>query len=59
MIKKIKSKLLTYLFIDWVKKETDLTTLQITSQMCKDREVEITGIKPIMGFRSHTNQIEK
>lgn len=53
MIKKIKSKLLTYLFTDWVKSETDVELLVLTSKMLKDREVEVTGIKPVLGFRSH------
>ena len=59
MIKKIKSKLLTYLFPDWVKSETDLETIKLTSQMLKNREIEITGIKPVLGFRAHyENQIQ-
>jgi len=53
MIKKIKSKLLTYLFTDWVKNETDLETIKLTSQMLKNREIQITGIKPVLGFRAH------
>ena len=53
MIKKIKSKLLTYLFTDWVKSETDVELLVLTSKMLKDREIEVTGIKPVLGFRSH------
>jgi len=53
MIKSIKSKLLTYLFKDWVKSETDVELLNLTSQMLKNREIEVTGIKPILGFRSH------
>ena len=53
MIKKIKSKLLTYLFTDWVKTETDLETIQLTTQMLKNREIEITGHKPVLGFRTH------
>lgn len=53
MIKKIKSKLLTYLFTDWVKSETDVELLFLTSKMLKDREIEVTGIKPVLGFRSH------
>jgi len=53
MIKKIKSKLLTYLFTDWVKAETDLETIQLTTQMLKNREIEITGHKPVLGFRGH------
>lgn len=59
MIKKIKSKLLTYLFTDWVKSETDLETIKLTSQMLKNREIQITGIKPVLGFRAHyENQIQ-
>jgi len=60
MFKSIKSKLLTYLFKDWVKNETDVELLSMTQRMLKDREIEVTGIKPIMGFRSYTideNQI--
>ena len=53
MIKKIKSKLLTYLFTDWVKSETDLETIQLTSKMLKNRQIQITGIKPVLGLRAH------
>ncbi len=59
MIKKIKSKLLTYLFTDWVKSETDLETIKLTSQMLKNREIQITGIKPVLGFRSHLSEVER
>jgi len=55
MIKAIKSKLLTYLFMDWVKKETDLETLQISANFIKKREIEIKGHIPIMGFKSYEN----
>ena len=55
MIKAIKSKLLTYLFKDWVMNETDLETLQVSKQFIKKREIEITGHVPVMGFRSHIN----
>lgn len=56
MIKSIKSKLLTYLFADWVKNETDLETLKVSKQFIKKREIEITGHIPIMGFRSHLKE---
>jgi|TARA_B110000908_G_scaffold79648_1_gene95436 hypothetical protein len=52
-MKKIKSKMLTYLFKDWVKNETDLETLKISKQFIKKREIEIIGHVPILGFRSH------
>ena len=56
MIKSIKSKLLTYLFTDWVKNETDLENLKVSKQFIKKREIEITGHIPIMGFRSHLKE---
>ncbi len=59
MIKAIKSKMLTYLFKDWVMNETDLETLQVSKQFIKKREIEITGHIPIMGFRSHISEQEQ
>lgn len=56
MIKKIKSKLLTYLFKDWVMNETDLETLKISKNFIRKREIEITGHVPVLGFRSHIQQ---
>jgi len=56
MIKKIKSKMLTYLFKDWVMNETDLETLQVSKQFIRKREIEITGHVPVIGFRSHIKQ---
>jgi hypothetical protein len=53
MIKFFKSKLLTYLFTDWVKTTTDVETLQFTHQLIKKREQDVTGIKPVMGFRKN------
>lgn len=55
MIKTIKSKLLTYLFKDWVTNETDLETLKVTQNFIRKREIEITGHVPVLGFRSHLN----
>ena len=59
MIKSLKSKLLTYLFTDWVNSETDVELLNLTSQMLKNREIEVTGIKPVLGFRSHLSESER
>ena len=56
MIKTIKSKLLTYLFKDWVMNETDLETLKIAKNFIKKREIEITGHVPVLGFRSHVKE---
>jgi hypothetical protein len=56
MIKTIKSKMLTYLFKDWVMNETDLETLKVSKQFIKKREIAITGYKPILGFRAHLSE---
>ena len=59
MINKIKSKLLTYLFMDWVENEYDLETLNLTKGMIHNIEVMLKTIidkvnhKPILGFRNH------
>tara|TARA_R100000541_G_scaffold18392_1_gene28184 strand:+ start:585 stop:728 length:144 start_codon:yes stop_codon:yes gene_type:complete len=45
--------MLTYLFKDWVKNETDLETLKVSKQFIRKREIEITGHIPILGFRSN------
>jgi hypothetical protein len=50
MLNIIKSKLLTYLFKDWVKNETDVELLSMTQKMLKDREIQVSGIKPVIGF---------
>ena len=39
MITKLKSKLLTYLFKDWVKYEFDLETLELTNGMIDYRAI--------------------
>ena len=60
MLNIIKSKLLTYLFKDWVKNETDIELLSMTQKMLKDREIEVSGIKPVLGFyqpSTNNNQI--
>ena len=55
MFKKLKSKMLTYLFTDWVKNEDDVETLLLTKQMIENRKNVVTGYKPIIGFRTHSN----
>ena len=60
MITKLKSKLLTYLFKDWVKKEYDIETLELTKGMIDNRAIMLKTIidkvnhKPIIGFRAHS-----
>jgi hypothetical protein len=58
-MKKIKAKLLTYLFKDWVKSEKDVETLLLTRDMITKRKDELVGHTPILGFRMHSpNQIK-
>ena len=44
MITKLKSKLLTYLFKDWVKNEYDLETLELTKGMIDNRAIMLKTI---------------
>ena len=53
MIKFFKSKLLTYLFTDWVTTTTDLETLRLTNTLIKQREQDVSGIKPVIGFKNY------
>ena len=55
MFKKAKSKLLTYLFTDWVNNEDDVETLMLTKQLIDIQKNKITGHKPIIGFRTHSD----
>jgi len=55
MFKKLKSKMLTYLFTDWVKNEEDVETLLLTKQMIENRKNTIVGHTPIIGFRTQSN----
>ena len=54
-MKKLKSKLLTYLFTDWVKTEEDVETLIMTRNMIEQRKNQIVGHTPILGFIMHGN----
>ena len=44
MITKLKSKLLTYLFKDWVKNEYDIETLELTKGMIDNRAIMLKTI---------------
>jgi len=51
--KKIKSKMLTYLFNDWVKTEEDVETLNLTRMMIENRTNKICPPKQTIGFRTN------
>ena len=55
MFKKVKSKLLTYLFTDWFNTEKDVETLMLTKQLIDIQKNKITGHIPIIGFRTHSD----
>lgn len=57
MFKKVKSKMLTYLFTDWVKNEEDVETLLLTKQMIENRKNAIVGYTPVIGFRTQSNGV--
>ena len=62
MLEKIKSYILTKLFIDWVKNEWDIDTLVQTKILIQQRETELKGMvdmatrKVIVGFKQNTIQ---
>ena len=61
MIKTIKSKLLTYLFTDWLNQVEDKQLLDLTKVMITMRESELDGVSNptgrtvIKGFRQYSN----
>ena len=55
MIKAIKSKILTYLFQEWVNNETDVEVLISTQQVINQKREEIAGPIPVMGFKTYSN----
>ena len=58
-MKKIKAKLLTYLFKDWIESEKDVEALFLTRDMITKRKNELTGHTPVLGFRMHSpNEIK-
>ncbi len=55
MIKAIKSKILTYLFQEWVNNETDVEILISTQQVINQKREEITGPTQVIGFKNYSN----
>ncbi len=57
---KLKTKLLTKWFMEWVKTETDVETLQATTMFIRNRKVELVGEeKPPIGFRRNNLEMSK
>ena len=55
MIKEIKSKILTYLFQEWVNNETNVELLIETQQVINQRKEIITGPTQVIGFKTYSN----
>ena len=53
MINKLKSKLLTKLFVEWVKNEIDIETLEMSRSMIEQRQniINPQTDTPTIGFR--------
>ena len=51
LFKKVKSKLLTKLFLEWVDVETDVELLSATKMLIQDRQDAVTGRTRVVGFR--------
>ena len=47
----IKRKVLTTLFVEWVKESKDVETLQFSKELIHNRIVEVEGITQVIGFR--------
>jgi hypothetical protein len=50
IVKKIKSKLLTKLFVEWVSETEDIETLEFSKDMIQSRCIAVGGHRPIIGF---------
>lgn len=57
MKKKLKSKLLTYLFTDWVANESDVETLDLTQILIEKRKNEVIGYTPTIGFKVNNSNL--
>jgi hypothetical protein len=61
MLHTLKSKLLTYLFNDWLYREEDKELLELTKEMITQREYQLDGINNpsgrtiIHGFKRYDN----
>jgi len=50
---KIKKKLLTKWFFEWLNSETDVETLEVTKIAIEQRRMKIAGPTKVIGFKQH------
>lgn len=53
MFKKVKAKLLTRLFMEWVNQEEDVESLMLTRTLIEKRKQQVTGYTPVIGFKHY------
>ena len=51
IVKKVKSKLLTKLFVEWVRESKDLETLQFSKEMIQSRIDVVDNRTRVIGFK--------
>jgi len=52
LIKKVKSKLLTKLFVEWVKESKDVEALQFSKELIDSRIDVVDNRTRVIGFRN-------
>ena len=52
IVKKIKSKLLTKLFVEWVKESKDIEALQFSKELISNRMDVVDNRTRVIGFRA-------
>ena len=51
IVKKVKSKLLTKLFVEWVRESKDLETLEFSKEMIQSRIDVVDNRTRVIGFK--------
>ena len=52
IVKKIKSKLLTKLFVEWVRESKDIEALQFSKELISNRMDVVDNRTRVIGFRN-------
>jgi hypothetical protein len=52
LVKKVKSKLLTKLFVEWVKESKDVEALQFSKELISNRLDVVDNRTRVIGFRN-------
>jgi len=56
---KLKKKLLTKWFFEWLGAETDVETLEMTKVAIEQRRLVVAGPTQVIGFRQHNLEMSK